>query len=87
MPAAMRAAKELFPKASRRRLRAVADTIDHHTDLPGTIRFCAIILRDIDRHTNERKPLWLWLAKYALRDVILGAGHRLEDLEKIINPR
>jgi hypothetical protein len=81
----MRAAKALFPKGSRKRLRAVADLSDHHTDLSGTIRCCAIIVRDIEKHAGDKKPFWLWLTRYALRDVILAAGYNPDRLKKIID--
>jgi hypothetical protein len=83
-PSALRAARALFPKACKTKLRQVARTIDHETHLGCTIRTCAITLRDLQMPDCQRKRIGLIMARFALRDVLLACGFKLDQINKII---
>ncbi|MCY3019579.1 MAG: hypothetical protein NTW87_11195 [Planctomycetota bacterium] len=74
-PGAVRAARILFPKASRKKLRQVAQIIDDRTHLAFTIRTCAIILFGLETLDRRKKKIALGLGRYALRDVIRASGY------------
>ena len=86
-PSALRAARALFPKADKKKLRQAAQIIDHETHLGCTIRTCAIILRDLELPECQRKRIGLVMARFALRDVLLASGYKLNQVAAIIGGR
>lgn len=87
-PSAVKTAKRLFSDvADRRKILEAAKTIDLFTGLRSTVRTCAIILRDIEKSPEIQKNLDMAMAKYALQEVILVSGHKLEQVDDIINQR
>ena len=86
-PSALRAARVLFPTASKTRLWRVARVIDHETHLGCTIRTCAIILRDLQLPECQKRRIGLIIARFALRDVLLASGYKLNQVAAIIGGR
>jgi hypothetical protein len=83
-PSALRAAHALFPKANKTKLQQVARIVDHETHLACTIRTCAVVLRDLQMPDCQRKRIGLVMARFALRDVLLACGFKLDQINKII---
>ena len=83
-PATIRAARTLFPKASRKRLRQAAEIIDSHTRLSSMVRTCAIVFRALEPPDSRRKQIARGLAKCSLGAAIEHNGYGLDELDKII---
>jgi hypothetical protein len=83
-PATIRAARMLFPKANRKRIREAAATIDYCTHLSSMVRTCAIVFRALEPPDSRRKMIARGLAKYSLRAAIEQNGYGLDELGKII---